>query len=157
CGRQDCAAGQKRAAADAAVIHVLANQSTLDGTSNDPGYLPGHGILPAETVRDLARSAKIKPLPVPEPGEAGGAMKPAAPTASAEAVDPREAAEPSGSSGPAEDPATEPAEAGDPASGGEPRYRPSVALSEFIRWRDLTCRFPGCDAPAERCDIDHTA
>jgi hypothetical protein len=32
-----------------------------------------------------------------------------------------------------------------------------VALSEFIRWRDLTCRFPGCDAPAQRCDIDHTA
>ncbi|MGV0740304.1 HNH endonuclease signature motif containing protein [Mycobacterium syngnathidarum] len=150
CARQDCAAGHKRAAADAAVIHVLANQTTLDGTSNDPGYLPGHGILPAETVRDLARSAKIKPLPVPAvPGEAGEAMKPAAPTASAEAVDPREAAEPSGSSGPAEEP-TE-------ASVGEPRYRPSVALSEFIRWRDLTCRFPGCDAPAERCDIDHTA
>jgi hypothetical protein len=32
-----------------------------------------------------------------------------------------------------------------------------VALSEFIRWRDLTCRFPGCDAPVARCDIDHTA
>ncbi|WP_131805780.1 HNH endonuclease signature motif containing protein, partial [Mycolicibacterium conceptionense] len=39
----------------------------------------------------------------------------------------------------------------------EPGYRPSVALSEFIRWRDLTCRFPGCDAPVARCDIDHTA
>ncbi|MGA5538319.1 HNH endonuclease signature motif containing protein, partial [Mycolicibacterium nivoides] len=38
----------------------------------------------------------------------------------------------------------------------EPGYRPSVALSEFIRWRDLTCRFPGCDAPVARCDIDHT-
>ncbi|MGP4054097.1 HNH endonuclease signature motif containing protein, partial [Mycobacterium sp. 4D054] len=23
-------------------------------------------------------------------------------------------------------------------------------------WRDLTCRFPGCDAPVERCDVDHT-
>ncbi|MGV0740742.1 DUF222 domain-containing protein, partial [Mycobacterium syngnathidarum] len=92
CGRQDCAAGQKRAAADAAVIHVLANQTTLDGTSNDPGYLPGYGILPAETVRDLAGSAKITPLPVPEPA----------------------AAEPSESSGPAEDPATEPAEAEEP-------------------------------------------
>ncbi|MGV0816245.1 HNH endonuclease, partial [Mycolicibacterium boenickei] len=38
----------------------------------------------------------------------------------------------------------------------EPGYRPSVALSEFIRWRDLTCRFPGCDAPVQRCDIDHS-
>ncbi|MGY4710251.1 DUF222 domain-containing protein [Mycolicibacterium sp. CBM1] len=38
----------------------------------------------------------------------------------------------------------------------EPRYRPSTALSEFIRCRDLTCRFPGCDCPAEFADIDHT-
>ncbi|HEX2213730.1 MAG TPA: DUF222 domain-containing protein [Mycobacterium sp.] len=37
----------------------------------------------------------------------------------------------------------------------EPRYRPSAALAEFVRMRDLFCRFPGCDIPAERCDIDH--
>ncbi len=36
------------------------------------------------------------------------------------------------------------------------RYRPSAALARFIRARDLTCRFPGCTVPAERCDIDHT-
>ncbi len=38
----------------------------------------------------------------------------------------------------------------------EPRHSPSQALAEFVRCRDLTCRFPGCDAPADRCDIDHT-
>ena len=38
----------------------------------------------------------------------------------------------------------------------EPRYRPSVALADFIRARDLCCRFPGCDKPAAVCDIDHT-
>jgi hypothetical protein len=38
----------------------------------------------------------------------------------------------------------------------ESGYRPSVALAEFVRFRDLTCRFPGCDKPAEICDIDHT-
>ncbi|WP_172800697.1 HNH endonuclease signature motif containing protein, partial [Mycobacterium sp. IS-1496] len=38
----------------------------------------------------------------------------------------------------------------------EPRYRPSTALQLFVRCRDLTCRFPGCDVPANRCDIDHT-
>ncbi|MGV0680767.1 HNH endonuclease, partial [Mycolicibacterium fortuitum] len=42
-------------------------------------------------------------------------------------------------------------EAAGQADNAEPGYRPSMALSEFIRWRDLTCRFPGCDAPAERC------
>jgi hypothetical protein len=38
----------------------------------------------------------------------------------------------------------------------EPRYRPSATLADFIRTRDLTCRFPGCDKRAEVCDIDHT-
>ncbi len=89
---------------------MLADQTTLEGATDDPGYLRGHGILPAQSVRDLAAMAKLKPLHVP----------------------------------------TEPSE---PA---EPGYRPSVALSEFIRWRDLTCRFPGCDAPATATDIDHT-
>ncbi|MGW4097599.1 HNH endonuclease signature motif containing protein [Mycobacterium sp. NPDC004974] len=121
CGRDECPAAQKRAAADAAVVHVLADRATVDGTSDDPGYLPGHGILPAASVRDLAATAKIKPLHVP--------AEPAKPS--------------------------EPVEAAD-SDAGEPGYRPSVALSEFIRWRDLTCRFPGCDAPVERCDIDHT-
>jgi uncharacterized protein DUF222 len=38
----------------------------------------------------------------------------------------------------------------------EPHYRPSAALADFIRYRDLTCRFPGCDRPVEHADIDHT-
>jgi hypothetical protein len=37
----------------------------------------------------------------------------------------------------------------------EPGYRPSAKLVRFVRARDLTCRFPGCTAPAEFCDIDH--
>lgn len=42
-----------------------------------------------------------------------------------------------------------------PCDRDEPRYRPSAKLQNFVRCRDLTCRFPGCDAPAEVCDIDH--
>jgi hypothetical protein len=38
----------------------------------------------------------------------------------------------------------------------EPHYVPSQALADFVRCRDLTCRFPGCDRPAVRCDVDHT-
>lgn len=38
----------------------------------------------------------------------------------------------------------------------EQGYRPSAALATYVRLRDLTCRFPGCDAPAEVCDLDHT-
>jgi hypothetical protein len=43
-----------------------------------------------------------------------------------------------------------------PPDAAEPRYRPSAKLAEFVRCRDLACRFPGCDRPAEACDIDHT-
>ena len=43
-----------------------------------------------------------------------------------------------------------------PATEPEPGYRPSTALEEFVRIRDMTCRFPHCDTPAEFCDIDHT-
>ncbi|MGB7358813.1 MAG: DUF222 domain-containing protein, partial [Mycobacterium sp.] len=42
-----------------------------------------------------------------------------------------------------------------PGPDPEPQYRPSARLAEFIRVRDMFCRFPGCDVPADRCDIDH--
>jgi len=43
-----------------------------------------------------------------------------------------------------------------PKQAPEPQYRPSTALDEFVRVRDLTCRAPGCDRPAMHGDIDHT-
>jgi hypothetical protein len=77
----------------------------VNATGNTPGYLPKFGIQPAETVRDLAVAARLKPLTLPGEGAAPG-------------------------------------------------YRPPDAVSRFVRWRDLTCRWPGCDAPV--CDVDHT-
>jgi hypothetical protein len=38
----------------------------------------------------------------------------------------------------------------------EPRYRASSRLAWFVRCRDMTCRFPGCNEPADICDLDHT-
>ena len=38
----------------------------------------------------------------------------------------------------------------------EAGYTPSRALADFVRCRDLTCRFPGCDRPADEAGIDHT-
>ncbi len=40
--------------------------------------------------------------------------------------------------------------------GTEGGYQPSRRLTEFIRCRDLTCRWPGCNVSVARCDIDHT-
>ena len=108
CGSADCPAADAGAAAAQVVIHVLAERATVSGESATPGYLPGFGALPAETVRDLATRARVRPL------------KPAQEFTA------------------------------------EPQYRPSTALAEFIRARDLCCRFPGCEVPAEFCDIDHS-
>jgi hypothetical protein len=43
-----------------------------------------------------------------------------------------------------------------PTATPDPGYRPSAATDRFVRLRDLTCRAPGCDQPAEFADIDHT-
>jgi Domain of unknown function (DUF222) len=110
CGSPDCpASGGDEKALGEVVLHVLAEQAALDGRSNNPGYLPGFGAVPAPLLRGLVESgqAKLKPLEIPPPD-------------------------------------------------CEPRYRPSTALAEYVRWRDLTCRWPGCDEPAAKCQIDHT-
>jgi Domain of unknown function (DUF222) len=108
CGRPDCAAGT-RSAAGPVVIHVIAEQATLDGHGGAPACeLGAYGLIPPELVAELAASAKQVPL-----------------------VHPAD---------------TPP----------EPGYLPSKALADFVRCRDLTCRWPGCDCPAVACDIDHT-
>ena len=43
-----------------------------------------------------------------------------------------------------------------PGTDPEQRYRPSTALQEWTTARDLTCRFPNCDRPAQFCEFDHT-
>ena len=108
CGRADCCAGGK-AAASPAVIHVIAEQATIDGAGGEPGSMvEADGLIPAELIEELAKSAKLVPLI--HPGD----------------------------------------------SPPEPGYTPSKAVADFVRCRDLTCRFPGCDRPATECDLDHT-
>jgi len=108
CGQSDCPTRTSPPPIPV-VIHVVAEQASLDGTGQAPGSMIGaDALVPAELVAELARSAKLRPL-----------------------VHPADVAP-------------------------EPGYIPSQALADFVRCRDLTCRFPGCDRPAVHCDIDHT-
>lgn len=108
CGSPDCPAATNEGPAIPVVINVLAEAATFDGTSDKPGYLPGYGAVPAARLREMAKAASLRPVPIPKDVVA------------------------------------------------EPQYRPSAALARFVRWRDLTCSFPGCDQPAINCDIDHS-
>ena len=108
CGRVDCAAG-KRPAATSVVIHVIADQASIDGRSATPASeVCVDGLVAPELIAELAAGAKLVPLIHPTDAE--------------------------------------------PELG----YVPSKKLADFVRCRDLTCRWPGCDRPATDCDIDHT-
>lgn len=62
CARPDCAAG-KRPAAGPVVIHVIAEQATLNGTGTSPASKVGaDGLITPELVAELAASAKVVPL-----------------------------------------------------------------------------------------------
>lgn len=43
-----------------------------------------------------------------------------------------------------------------PCDAAEPRYAPSEKLRRWVKNRDLMCRFRGCNRPAEYADVDHT-
>lgn len=107
CGQSQCPAVAPTRSG--VVIHVVAEQASLEGRSQRPAYLMGaDSLISAEVLRELAATAKLRPL-----------------------IHPAEDAP-------------------------EPGYRPSKALADFVRARDLTCRAPGCDRPAIDCDLDHT-
>lgn len=108
CGRPDCAAAN-HSAARPVVIHVIADQATIDGRGSALASEVGaDGLIPPELVKELAKSAKLVPLVHPADAQP------------------------------------------------EPGYVPSKALADFVRCRDMTCRWPGCDHPALDCDLDHT-
>jgi hypothetical protein len=108
CGQPHCPAPSSPRPS-AVVIHVLAEQASVEGRGREPGsMIGGDALIPADVIAELAQTAGLRPLT--HPGDA-------------------------------------------PL---EPGYVASQALTDFVRCRDLTCRFPGCDRPAVRCDVDHT-
>jgi hypothetical protein len=107
-----CTSGECAAAAPTGVsnvvIHVIAEQSSVEGTGSTAGVLAGaDGLIPAEVVAELAKTARLAPVLQPMDAPEAG-------------------------------------------------YSPSANLAAFVRCRDLTCRAPGCDRPAEFCDLDHS-
>lgn len=157
CGSVECPAAQETA--NTVVIHVVASQDSLDDdtqaqldghavpeptppTNPEAGPATGPEVDPVtDTVTDTVTDSVTRPAR-PEAGPGfllGGAILPARLLAAKIAA--------RATLRPVIHPGDSPPER---------RYRPSAALAWFVRCRDLTCRFPGCDEPAHRCDLDHT-
>ena len=69
CKGGDCAAGRSALKSNV-VIHVVAEQASLEGRGSTPAVLPGvEGLIPAEVVAELARSARLVPLIAPADAE----------------------------------------------------------------------------------------
>jgi hypothetical protein len=54
------------------IIHVFADAATVEGTSADPGYVPGFGGLSAQAIRQLAPAAKVRPVVHPQDCRSAG-------------------------------------------------------------------------------------
>ena len=143
CGTPGCPAGlDADPRATAVMIHVVADGAALDAhpdphTSGEPA--------PRPLTRDTPLREALAPDPeppavwLPAAHIIGGGTVPAPMVA--------ELIRNGAKVRPLRHPGDAPPESG---------YRPSAELERFIRCRDLTCRFPGCDRPAEFADIDHT-
>ena len=144
CGSPECTAADDDGRAGSVVIHVLADADAL-AAQPDP-EMSGEPAACRPADRDMTLEEALSPDPVSEhPADESRAgiigRRGIVPTPLlAELI--RAGAKVRHLRRPGEAP--------------EPGYRPSNALDEFVRFRDMTCRFPNCDQPAEHCDVDHT-
>ena len=142
CARSDCPATGTQASA--VVINVIADEKTL----SDDTVVALDGANPDRPTKPLPEMTVAEALACPQPtGPAtlqpgGDDRRTHHPRALAGGQDRRRRHDPDG-----DPPRPDPTRAA---------HRPSLKLDRFVRCRDMTCRFPGCNEPADVCDLDHT-
>ncbi|MBX7452822.1 HNH endonuclease [Mycolicibacterium sp. 3033] len=160
CGRPEClAATVPDARATSVVVHVVADQASLEAAPESPAEHVSTATSPVSTELRPTPPLPAEPDPDPRPERAPTTGRAA--TASA----PRPAVI-LGLRGAVLPPAllaeviARGAKVRTVADPGDlpvnPGYRPTTAQDEFVRCRDLTCRVPGCDRPAIDIDLDHS-
>ena len=137
CGKPDCPVAGRDARADAITITVLVDHlpGSDDGDGGGPDDEP---MAPEPPPAEPPTTDTPPPHTASRPAFiAGGSIVPAPLLAELVAM---------GATIAPVDPCLDP----------EPGYRPSRRLRRYVRTRDMTCRFPGCNHPAEYSDLDHT-
>jgi len=143
CADPDCTGGTAGdAPAKNTVVYIVANEESVDAATTPPA---AGEAAPVEGEPDKPETTDPEPAPV-EPASCrvppafvfGAGILPTALLGGIlERAQVREVRHPGDGS-------------------AAPRYVPPPAMADFVRCRDLTCRFPGCDKPAQVCDLDHT-
>ncbi|WP_394328645.1 HNH endonuclease signature motif containing protein, partial [Mycobacterium avium] len=73
CGSPDCPSAAAPAPRSTVVIHVVAEQATVAGRGATPAVVAGlDGLIPAQVIAELAASARLVPVAVPEGGPEPG-------------------------------------------------------------------------------------
>ena len=139
CGHPDCDGATGEPPAKNAVVYVVADETSVAAATTPPAAAESAPADPESAPAETA-AAETAPCSAPPPAFVFGAgILPTALLAGIlERARIREVRHPG-----ADTPA-------------DPGYTPSRATADFVRCRDLTCRFPGCDKPAQVCDLDHT-
>ncbi|WNG93206.1 HNH endonuclease signature motif containing protein [Mycobacterium sp. ITM-2016-00318] len=138
CGEPDCHGGTTGdAPLKNATVYVVADEKSVDAVNAAKSDAVENATEPAETAVDAEADAEQCTAP-PAYVFGGGILPTPLLGGILERATIREVRHPGGNPRP------------------EPRYTPSRQLAEFVRCRDLTCRYPNCDKPAQVCEIDHT-
>ncbi len=143
CGAPDCEAAE--ATPSAVVVNVIAEQNSL--SDDTPAQLDGW--TPPGPTREQLLAMTIREALAQPPGSDPAKTNPAALIGGGILPAPLLAAKLATTA--TIRPVIHPGD-----SAPESRYTPSAGLARFVRCRDMTCRFPGCDEPADVCDLDHT-
>ncbi|WAC53723.1 HNH endonuclease signature motif containing protein [Gordonia sp. SL306] len=113
-------------------FHIVVNLSTLLGRDDNPAFLDGHGVIDAETARDLLAEAHRSYVHTDHSNTDDHRHKDTD----------------------TDDHWHNPAHAR--RARAARRYKPGRKLAELIRCGELCCTFPGCTNPVWRADLDHT-
>ncbi|MGB0875891.1 MAG: DUF222 domain-containing protein [Mycobacterium sp.] len=163
CGATDCQSAKGAGPAKNAVVYVIADAAAVAGNhsaaSHDAGggrATGGYGSAGADGAENAGNNGPKPEDPRRPPSPRDGASTPATAGRPGPAFVFGAGVLPAPLLDPLLDRArlrqiTHPGQA--PA---ESAYTPSRTLADFVRCRDLNCRFPGCDVPATEADIDHT-
>ncbi|KAA0113305.1 HNH endonuclease signature motif containing protein [Mycolicibacterium sp. P9-22] len=165
CGEAECEGSGKDPRSAAVTIYVLTDQVPAAGEGAPRQSTPGTEGEPKSESTETEPQAPEKEQQTPaaetepaEPAEPAARNEPAAPAACNPspgvmldgAIIPADMLAELVATGATIKPLSEIADL--PA---ERQYRPSTALTAFVRMRAMTCSYPGCNRAAHRCDLDH--